>query len=582
MMGATALLRIDTEKQIKVDNNVLDIPVEWMERFPEKLFNYMVEFYSVAKKKEETLQRYTKSLTFNVERKTKQQENTFKNYSAWTQKSLKDSLEKVIKYFEEDASIAQTLLSDMKTAFKESNMEEILRIINETIQLLKQTKINQKLTLNSVKAKMLTASGGQVSFLNVTKNSLTFKEQIEVFTKDFIEPILWEWKLKQIIIEKNEEVATAILQESEYSIAKNYRKAHKKSKTIDWEWFNHIEECSAIAEQWATLPYEEMMFMPLGSTSLNDRWDGQVNNIQQISAFARLLLFIAPLGCATYKRKFGRDEDFVFSFLHVEGDCQETLNKNYLFMQSLSHQELFSDALVHSYDKKKWLENEREKITLLVEWTTYSKEKKTLLEYRILNEKFIKNILKNPKINFSKIYPYEFREELMQQGLRGQDSKTLIIEEIYRLIKEPIRNLYSVRKALIMRELLIREDILMEDTTLTDRMYATGAAIRNKLLGKGNSGSDENYVAPQEKKLTAIVYRLLNASKGGNRHLFFDTAVRLHLETGRFIGKEFTTMLDKKTVSDSEFATMSLAFIAGLTPSIQKEDDIKEGASVNE
>jgi len=581
-MGAVALLRLDKNKVIEVRGNMLNIPTSFWETFSQDFFEYLIEHYSVADKQQEKVKRYMKSLVANIQEKpTSKQKEASKRYSSWIQNSFKETQKKVEKYFDEEAQQAKELLGELAQALKENNVVDIQKAVEGLCAVYGSEEVDKKLTLNYVKAMILGKSGGQVSFLNVVKNALTFEAQIAVFEQDFIVPLVVEWQLKEAIENQQEEAVQQILQSSEEKVVKAYRKVHKKRKDIDWAWFEQYPECSAIDGEWAAVPFEEKLFMPLGSTALNDRWDLNDKHMQYVGYMARLLLFLAPLGCSSYKRKFGREETFVFSFLHVEGDCLETFHKNNDFLEILTNKKLFSDALIGNYQHLAHKETQRHKVTVLIDWITFGSEtKKTLLEYRMINENFIKKILNNPKINVAKIHPYTFREELVQQGLRGQDSKALIIEEMHQQLTASfeLRSMYSVKQALKMREYLMKgdEEMTNEQKTLTDSMYTTGAAIKKKLLGNDKTAEAENYSAPQEKKIVGIIYRLLNAAKGGNRQQFFDTAIRLHVLTGRFISKEFTSMLDKKEVSDKEFATMALAFIAGLTPSVEKNKESKE------
>lgn len=581
-MGAVALLRLDKNKVIEVQGNMLNIPTSFWETFSQDFFEYLIEHYSVADKQQEKVTRYMKSLVANIQEKpTSKQKEASKRYSSWIQNSFKETQKKVERYFDDEAQQAKELLDELAQALKENNAVDIQKVVEGLCAVYGSEEVDKKLTLNYVKAMILGKSGGQVSFLNVVKNALTFEEQIAVFEQDFIVPLVVEWQLREAIENQQEETVQQILQSSEEKVVKAYRKVHKKRKDIDWAWFEQYPECSAIDGEWAAVPFEEKLFMPLGSTALNDRWDLNDKHIQHVGYMARLLLFLAPLGCSSYKRKFGREETFVFSFLHVEGDCLETFHKNNDFLEILTNKKLFSDALIGNYQHLAHQETQRHKVTVLIDWITFGSEtKKTLLEYRMINENFIKKILNNPRINVAKIHPYAFREELVQQGLRGQDSKALIVEEMHQQLTASfeLRSMYSVKQALKMREYLMKgdEEMTNEQKTLTDRMYTTGAAIKKKLLSNDKTAEAENHGAPQEKKIVGIIYRLLNAAKGGNRQQFFDTAIRLHVQTGRFISKEFTSMLDKKEVSDKEFATMALSFIAGLTPSVEKNKESKE------
>lgn len=572
-MGATAFLKMDTENQIICESNMIDVPITWLETLPERFFAYLVKNYSVGARRAQQLTRSFQQVAVSIENGAVVKKDLFKFHSEMINKTLKDGLDRVAKYFPSYQDEVTELLLDSKAALKELNIQTVEQVIQRAIDILNEEEIDQKLTLNVVKATVLQSSGGQVSFLNVVKSSLTYKEQIALFRKDFINPLILELKLQECIEKDDAEMAWKLIQESEDKVAGDWKKKNKKAKVVDFAYFETLPSCSSIAGQWGTLAYEEMMFMPLASTSLNDFYNGQLKSAPIISTLARLLLFVAPLGCVSYRKKIGREEQFVFSFLHVEGDCAETKERNELFARTLQRDNLFSNALVHSHEKLEHVEKERQTVTLLIEWMTDRLAKKTLLEYRVVNEKFVKTLLVNSKqFDLNKIFPFAFREQLVHEALRNRDSKVLIFEEMRRLITENSKNYYSIKMALNLRELILKEGEIMEEKTLTDRMYGRGQRINRTLFTPQKQQEGADYKAPNEKKLATMSYRLLNAAKGGNRQAFFETVLRLHVLANRPISKEFTSLLDRKEVSDHEFATMSLAFIAGLMSQFETKE----------
>lgn len=572
-MGATALLRMDEDNQIKCEGNVLVVPIEWFESLPERFFDYLVRTYSMGVRRKEQLEQSFEKLKLSIEKDEVTKKDSFKFHGDIISKTLKEGLDRVAKYFPNYQDEVTELILEGKTALKEINLPTLEKVINRAIEILNEPEIDQKLTINVVKGTILKSSGGQVSFLNVAKNALSFKEQIAVFRKDFIDPLVLELKLQQCIENNDAETAWKLIQESDMGIAEQWKKKNKKAKSMDFSYFEQLPQCSGIDGQWGTLAYQEMMFMPLASTSLNDFYNGQMTNAPLISTLARLLLFISPLGCTSYRKTIGREEQFVFSFLHVEGDCEETRKRNDAFARALRRDNLFSSALVSSHEKLVKSEEERKLATVLIEWVTFDKSKKTLLEYRVVNEKFIKTILSgSTHFDINKIFPYTFREQLIHEALRNNDMKTLIFEEMRRLITENSKNYYSIKMALNLRELILKEGQTVEQKTLTDRMYGRGQALQRKLFKPQNMEEGEGYTSPNEKKIATIAYRLLNASKGGNRDVFFETVLRLHLLANLPINKEFTSLLDRKVVSDHEFATMSLSFIAGLMSQFESKD----------
>ena len=342
---------------------------------------------------------------------------------------------------------------------------------------------------------------------------------------------------------------------------------------------NLLPECTLLESQWGTIAFEEMHFVPLGmsiSNAYNYSWDGDIQTTQPISTLAKLLLLISPIGTYRYKRPSKGEIINVFGFLHLESSCKKTLMLNNQLMHSMQSEVRFSDALKDSFSKLRELENKRREAAVLIEWDTNYKAKKTFLEYKPLHADFVDYIMGEKSNITSKINPYQFREEVVRAALDNLDSKHLIIREMRRVMNEVVTKRYttSLCNALLMREylMLLKEGKEMQtEKTVTSQMYNLGCKIAKTLGGGRKENQDGSYQASNEKKLTSVAYRLLNAAKAGNRQLFFDTAVRLHISAGMNISSNFTKVLDP-TTSDKEFATIALAFIAGLIPSNVKNE----------
>lgn len=133
-------------------------------------------------------------------------------------------------------------------------------------------------------------------------------------------------------------------------------------------------------------------------------------------------------------------------------------------------------------------------------------------------------------------------------------------------------------QCLRIRELMMGGSTVEQQKSLTDRMYGTGNELRSALISKDVSNSGQNeYKASNSKKLDASIYRILNAAKSGNRTLFFELVIRLNILAGRKISEEFAQCLDREVVNEAKFATMSLAFVAGLMAVQTKEEEKKDG-----
>lgn len=581
-MGAVALMRLDDKtKCITTDANSLEVPNDWLKKLPDTLFEYIVTHYSVSTREIEAINDLIEQLEKKLGDKEKNKER-IKDFIKWINDRIKGNNDKVIKYFPETSEALQNHFANLKQALADEDFKIVHQEFSKISKFLMRRDVNQKLTLNWVKARLLEPGVGQASFLNVAKNALTFSEQMKTFENDYIMPILWELQLQEKYKTKDETAIEQLFDINEKpDYASKWKTAKKKSKLSWHEWLSTLPECTLIEGQLGTITFEEKYFVPLGmsvSKAINYAWDGNIEAMQPISSLAKLLLFLSPLGTTRYRRPYKGDKIDVFGFLNNDSSCYATLQLNNQLFSAMKKDGHFSEAVKDSFNKFKDLENFRKTATVLIEWDTEYKAKKTILEYKALNPNFVDLILHDKYgKKLSSIYPYAFREEIVRAALDNIDSKHLIIKEMRRIIDEAPnkRSTLSVKYALLVREDFnaMKEDKNMEtEKTLTTQMYNLGYRLSKTLSSTNKEHHEEYYQAPDEKKLIAVAYRLLNATKAGNRQLFFDTAVRLHIQAGMNIGPTLTKSIDSST-SDKEFATIALAFIAGLIPSTFKNDE---------
>lgn len=572
-MGAIALMRLDPNNQyIQSDANRLEVPLDWIQNLPETLFNYFVSQYSVAEREYQAL----KNLAVGLEKRSNDAAK-YKESKKWINDRVKGNVKKIVKYFPEMKNELSEIVEDLNLSIDSQDFKSINRQIVSLYEVFKRSEIDQKLTLNRVKHTILNSSGGQSSFLNVTKNALAFTEQMGIFERDYILPIIWENNLREQLHQRDEKKIEELFQLDEKpDYATKWEKEKKKSKLSWIEWLKMVPECALLEEQWGTVTFEEKHFVPLGmsmTNAYNYLWDGNIQAAQSISSLAKLLLLLSPLGAYRYSRPTTGETINVFGFLYDAANCKRTLLLNNRLTNSMRSDVKFSDALRDSFSKMKELEERRKEVAMLIEWDTDYKAKKTFLEYKPINADFVNYILHDKSSITSNIYPSKFREEVVRAALDNIDSKHIIIREIRRVMGEKVtkRFTFSICNALLMREylLLLKEGKDMRtEKTVTNQMYNLGYKIAKELGRTRQKNEDGSYQASNEKKITAIAYRLLNEAKAGNRQLFFDTVARLHISAGMNIGPNFIKALDPNT-SDKEFATIALAFTAGLIPSVK-------------
>lgn len=576
-MGVTALLRVIPEQKVELTDNTLKYSTEIWEGFSTVLFDYFIQHYSRARKTEDYLLRYLKLIKKHSLAKKNKEKLIYKNAAEWLISTVKESLHKVRKNFIEEEPKVKRLTKAITKHLEHSDMQALEKTVHQIISLLHQKEINEKITLNYVKAIILKPAVGQVSFLNSSKNYLKLKDQEKLFHIDFIKPIIEENLVKEWLIEERFEELGEWLNKSNHSLAKKWRHYNARNKISVADFFNSLPKCAVLHTEWGTIPYEEKQFMPLASTSLNDRWDGNELNMLHISSTAKLLLFLAPLACTLYKKKNSIHENTVFSFLYMEGHCLETLLRNNRFRDSMEEKNQLVVALRNAYDSAVYLEKGQKRTTLLVEWYTENKTKKTLLEERLLKPVFLTYVMEYDII--SKIFPFEFRESFLQQCLRGRDSKLVIMEEVYRQLEERTikRNTESLKNTLLLREILLEKEYVGNES-LTEAIYTYGYMLRKSILAYENNPTIESlYLISKEKKIDVFLYRLLMMAKNGNRQLFYDLVRNLSTFSNMKLKKEFVDLLDYRAVSDAQFATISLAFIVGLTSVKINEGDSYSG-----
>ncbi len=99
----------------------------------------------------------------------------------------------------------------------------------------------------------------------------------------------------------------------------------------------------------------------------------------------------------------------------------------------------------------------------------------------------------------------------------------------------------------------------------------------NKMIAKDDNTENNNSKNNKKynKKLNSIAYRMLNSLKTNNKHSFMDVLINSYMYVGKAIPKIFAENLDK----DLEFKNIGYAFITGMI-GYSKEDDEADSESL--
>lgn len=581
-MGLVGLRRL-LDDEVKLTEFGVRFDTEVLKKLPNRFFEYMIQEHSIA-------ERDYKSLTRRLD--YAQNKAYFANTMKSICKTLKDQTDKVEKYYPNHPKIKnlKEIVGTAKDIKSNDRLDELKQLIEAYYQIMKVQKINDKLTINYFKAAILQSFFGQVSFLNVSKNKLTKEEQVNLFYTDYIKPVLLESQLLEML--NNNADTQKVLQflddEQKHKPFNKLLRSAKKAETLDdiRELVASLPQCSLIDGQFATVNYEEMIFSALGVSgkAQNFSWDFQSKQSVPLSALARVILFLAPLGAAFYNRKDGFEAQGEYrqyaGFVIANDPFYEIYQINNAYKQKkdkdLPFDEVVTGILLETKHKSRRLADD----FMIIELFSDYRQKKTLLDYYHMPDYMIEYFTYSLK-RLKAIHIKEYREEFTRQALRGIEPKEIIFKYLRAVIKHKasgVGGFIAAQELQRIRCLKRGVDMKAEDKTVY-HVFMQGQKLRKAVIKNRESRAvedDETYVASGTKKIYAIAYRLLNAAKASNRKGFLDTVYRMHMAAGEEISSVFLNVLHEKNLA---FDTVASSFIAGL---LSKSEPNKKEAESDE
>src|SRR5690554_377975 len=468
------------------------------------------------------------------------------------------------------------LIEDVKKIKLPEQIAVLEECIEEYYKIMKtNTGINEKLTINYFKTVIMTPFYGQPSFLNVSKNSLTKEEQMDLFFKDYVKPVILEAEFQDHLdIEKEPECIKNFLQKNiSHKPFSDILKSIKKMKSLGEikGYIATLPKCTLIDGQLATSNFEEMVFSPLGVTgcAYNFNWDLESRQPMPLSVLAKLMLFLVPAGLTFYNRKDGYGvqgeyrtyagfvmSDQPFTEIYRMNDSFKTKKKN-----NNPFDEVVYGLLQDTQQRVKYVVNQ----LFFLEMFSEYQSKKTLLDYYHMPP-YIAEYFYKYGDKLKAIRPRELREAFVRFALKGIEPQ----EIVFRCLQVSIRQNSSGIGGYIAARELNRIKALkkgVKDMPKEDKrvyvVFKQGQELRDNLIktGENRAASSEVYTAGGGKKINAIAYRLLNAAKAGSKKSFMDTLFRIHMAVGKEVSSIFLNVLHEK---DLTFEVVSSAFIAGL------------------
>jgi CRISPR-associated protein Cst1 len=581
--GLIGLKRLYNEDDLELTSTGIRLYPEQLKSLPERYFNYFITTYSIANRDVERFERLLKQAIHKPEKT--------KDMAAEIRKTMNDQYKKVEKYFADKSECLELrdLIGLVKDCKKPENLNQLEECINQYKTIMNTPFINEKLTLNYAKAVIISPFYGQPSFLQAANNTLTKEEHIDKMYADFIQSVELELELHKVLQTANkiEDIIDFLENHDDYQPFKAWLRATKKMNTLEdvQSYFNeNILPCSFIDTFPSTMSFEEMMFSPLGlslNKAVNFYWDFNKKNPVPMSSLGRLILFMIPVGLTFYQRKLGsgRSSEYLrFGGLVMDNNSfQDNVNINQYYRGLRQTGSSFDEIVLGLLEDAKERSKRKESSLLFIELYSNYQTKKTLLDYYHMPT-YVSLYLQSFGNSIKGLYLTEYRERFVRSILSGHDPKQTIFQYLREAIKFPQHALgafIAVRERFRLTQMKKGvssvNDVKKRDKRVSVAFYQ-GKELRDTIVfGRDSNGKETGpYRASGRKKIESVAYRLLNATRAGNKHAFLDTVLRLHVGAGKEVSSIFLDALKEEEGLD--FETVAGAFIAGLLGEERKDN----------
>lgn len=588
IVGFLKILECNEDEFAIRKNNYIEFDTENLRDFHKYYFNYFFKEYNVAdsvKNRTESAFDYLENnieIVFEDKDAEKQRKDRIKSNIKYIKDTVKKQLDKIKKI---DEKIYVEMKSQNDQIDKASTKQEVIDIKEKLMSDIEKEHINKRLTLNLFKSILSDTYYGQPSFLNVTKSSLSYKEQQDLMYKDYVSNIVELGFINDIVygIEQiNEYINKSKNRNITEEMEKVYKKIEKdyiaKGKTLEdiQKYLKEkvIEKCSMCENEIGlTTNYSEANFVPLAMSSDNTRnffWNQNVK--MPICAICKLILFCIPAGI-TRITKIKKDIDKgkwvykpsdISSFVNYDTSVERLYKTNINFSNKSRYEnrnenpysELILDIVEQDKQVSMWqLDN-----IFVVEFEAKAGKGKTFSRIEYFNIKRYVSIFftQYAEKTLSKIWDYRYRLQIVDYILKNKDIKYIINDRLREEIKSRDRrngyNSFLATQVRLILNLLKKEENEMEDIKKNnDKLYVVynlGVQIHENL--KRNN---------EDNKLDGYTYKLLNSIKAGNKKEFMDIVIRLHMAMGKDVSPIFIEVMQ---TTGLDFESIGHSFLAGL------------------
>lgn len=521
-----------------------------LELLPEAFFAYYLKQYSVASREERIIR--------GLHKKWKEGDSSVKTE---LNRRINDIKKKTEKYFSKTKEGARLIELAESYRKEKKYSEETDQWIDGFLELLKTEEIDHKLTANFFKTVHLNPYFGQVSFLNVSKNSLSLEEQKETFFKDFVLPVLEEWEFYEALEKGDRDEVLNIVGKSANSLSSLKRTFRKKTLEEMKAYIEReVHKCSFTDFPIALHSFDEGIFVPLAlsiGNAINMTWDSNGKELLPLCSLARLLIFCSQAGATMSQGKS--------VFVYYGGTFDEIYQTNQFYARIKSENRTFDEIVFDLVREQKLRADYTKNHYMIYEYTSDYQSKRTLLNYMVMTPSLVRLFSDHANL-FEKIH-HTNKSGMVRLLLQGIDPKHFITEVLRGKVKNSYPSFEVVQMTIIrhLNQIYAKGDFEV-DSNLEKRYV--WALVKSAEQVKHKIGND--------KKAQGIAYRLLNAVRSNDKNTFMDTVMRTYISCDLEIPGILLEALHENKL---DFATVGNAWIAGL---ISKANERNGGEDLNE
>ena len=602
IVGFLRILDYNNDNFAEIKDNYITFETKKLEKFHKYYFKYFFDKYNIGLKTTERIENsFEKIINYLKEdsqdkQVIKETQEKLKTEKKYVKDIIKKQLDKIKKYDESTYSnilIEYNKIDKIKT---QENIDELNNIREIITKELQKEDINKRLTLNLFKSILSKNYFGQISFLNVVKNALTFEEQEKIMYKDYISNIIEIDFIDEILHDKYKIEELKILikdkldnQEISKEVIQIYTNIQKrfidKEKSLDEikdyiqkNVFAHCYMCEN--DKSLTSNYSEGNFIPLAVSSDNMKnffWNQ--NAEFPICDVCKLILFCIPAGISSVKKTTKENvngqvvyrEKEVNGFVNYDTSVDDLLKMNNYLSQTSNvdksiynpYEELILNIVEQQRNLQEWQLENIFIVEFETEYLAFSR-----IEYFNIKRYIAKFFVEYSQNTLNIMKDYRYKIQIMDYILKNKDLKYIINsrlrEELSKETQNGFNSFIATRIRLILN-LLKKEDMEMDERVKKNNvklsvLYNLGVSIHEELKAK-----------KEDNKLDGYTYKMLNSIKSGNKKEFMDVIIRIHMSMGKDISPIFLEVMQD---TDLDFESIGHSFISGLISNkFEKKDE---------